>query len=47
MKRERRQPTPTEWKRITSARPVVRRVLERGKFTRPEPNSCSTRMREA
>jgi hypothetical protein len=29
MKRERRQPTRAEWKRITSARPVVRWVLKR------------------
>ncbi len=31
MKRERRQPTPAEWARITSSRrPAVRRVLLRG-----------------
>lgn len=43
MKRERRQPTPREWKRITSGRPVVRRVLDRGKAesTRPEPNNST------
>jgi hypothetical protein len=29
MKRERRQPTPREWQRITSPRPVVRWVLKR------------------
>jgi hypothetical protein len=29
VKRERRQPTPREWQRITSSRPVVRLVIER------------------
>ncbi len=35
MKRERRQPTRTEWEQITSRRPVVRRV-ERRPIDRPE-----------
>jgi hypothetical protein len=26
MKRERRQPIPREWQRVTSSRPVVRRI---------------------
>ena len=29
MRRERRQPTPREWERITSPRPVLRWVIER------------------
>jgi hypothetical protein len=29
MKRERRQPTRSEWERITSRRPVVRKVAKR------------------
>jgi hypothetical protein len=44
MKRERRKPTRAEWKRITSARPVVRRVVERGDSTRPEKARTSARI---
>jgi hypothetical protein len=35
MKRERRKPTREEWQRITSARPVVCRVLERKEKPKP------------
>ena len=34
MKREYRQPTRSEWERITSARLIVRRVLRRTTLTR-------------
>jgi hypothetical protein len=34
VKRERRQPTRAEWAAITSSRPVVRKVLERGELVR-------------
>jgi hypothetical protein len=40
MRRERRQPTPREWKRITSARPVVRRI-PKPQSTRPETPKIS------
>jgi hypothetical protein len=36
MKVERRKPTQAEWAAITSSRPVVRKVLERGQATQPD-----------
>lgn len=36
MRRECRQPTRAEWAAVTSSRPVVRKVLERGESRRPE-----------
>jgi hypothetical protein len=40
MRRERRQPTRAEWERITSSRPVVRRIPKPEKKPRAGSRNC-------
>jgi hypothetical protein len=42
MKRERRQPTRSEWGRITSRRPVVRRERQRDILPKASPNETTS-----